>query len=170
MNSVIKKSSQHVCRHTSQEVKWLLGPLKACNCSHLRYWLCHFYSSSRWFSWTPGQGSLTGGNAVNGFRHLLSVPCYNVSARTACWARQCVRVCMLEMAASVIIRVIPKLETVLELGMSFKGGISPVYWLLSLPIRQNISSKPRRSQGLTHSFLDVHHRHTGRYGLNQISR
>lgn len=39
----------------------------------------------------------------------------------------CVCVCMLEMAASVIIRVIPKLETVLELGMSFKGGISPVY-------------------------------------------
>lgn len=36
-------------------------------------------------------------------------------------------VCMLEMAASVIIRVILKLETVLELGMSFKGGIPPVY-------------------------------------------
>lgn len=36
-------------------------------------------------------------------------------------------VCMLEMAASVIIRVILKLENVLELGMSFKGGIPPMY-------------------------------------------
>lgn len=35
-------------------------------------------------------------------------------------------VCLLEMAVSVIIRVILKLETALELGMSFKGGIPPV--------------------------------------------
>lgn len=38
-----------------------------------------------------------------------------------------VHVCMLEMAASVIIRVILKLETILELGMSFYGRIPPVY-------------------------------------------
>lgn len=52
----------------------------------------------------------------------------------------CLCVCILEMAASVIIRVILKLETVLETGMSFEGWISPVYWLPSLLIRQNISS------------------------------
>lgn len=58
------------------------------------------------------------------------MPCYNVNARTACVYCQivhvCVCVCMLEMAVSVIIRLILKLETVLELGMSFKGGIPPV--------------------------------------------
>lgn len=32
---------------------------------------------------------------------------------------------MLEMAVAVIIRIILKLERVLELGMSFKGGIPP---------------------------------------------
>lgn len=47
-----------------------------------------------------------------------AVPC-----ACAC-VRDCVRV--LEMAVGVIIRVILKLETVLELGMSFKGGIPPV--------------------------------------------
>lgn len=127
ISSMINKNPQHTCRHTSQEDQWLFGTLKACNCGHLRYWLCHFYSSSEWFSWTPCQESLIGGNR---FRHSLSVPCYNVNARTACVYCQtvyvCVRVCMLEMAVSVIIRVILKLETVLELGMSFKGRIPPV--------------------------------------------
>lgn len=76
------------------------------------------------------KGRLSGGNVLNGFRHLLSVPVLQ------CQGQNCLRtlsgrsvracLCLLEMDVSVIIRVILKLETALELSVSFKGGISPV--------------------------------------------
>lgn len=43
------------------------------------------------------KGSLSGGNTLNGFRHLLSVPCCNVNAKTACahcQAGLCERTCV----------------------------------------------------------------------------
>lgn len=175
ISSVINnESTGDTWRHTSQKDKWLLGTLKACNCGHLRYWLCRFYSSSGWFSWAPSQESLIGGNALNGFRHSLSVPCCNVNARTVCV--YCQPVC-----ASVRVFVgngclsyyqgNPEIGDSIRVGHVIQGwDPASVYWLPSLPIRQNISVKPCRLWGLTLSFLDVHYRQAGLYSLHEISR